>query len=83
MIIQVEVSLYPLKTEDSSPIIGTFCRVIEQDGHKLHIGSMSTRINGESERIFPSIQKAFEYVAKDNKVVMTVKYSNACPKSDN
>ena len=83
MMIQVEVSLYPLKTENPSPIINRFCRIIEQDGHEIHIESMSTRIHGESERIFPSIQKAFEYVAQDNKVVMTVKYSNACPKIEN
>jgi len=80
MTIQVEVSLYPLKTVDPTPIINTFCSVLEQDGHEIQIGSMSTRINGESGFIFPSIQKAFEYVANDHKVVMTVKYSNACPK---
>ena len=80
MTIQVEVSLYPLKTVDPTPIIDTFCHVLEQDGHDIKIGSMSTRIDGESGRIFPSIQKAFDYVAKNHKVVMTVKYSNACPK---
>ena len=82
MTIQVEVSLYPLKTVDPAPIIDTFCRVLKQDGHEIQIGSMSTRINGESGRVFTSLQKAFEHIATDHKVVMTVKYSNACPKND-
>ena len=82
MTIQVEVSLYPLKTVDPAPIIDAFCRVLEQDGHDIQIGSMSTCIKGESERVFTSLQKAFEHIAKDHKVVMAVKYSNACPKID-
>ena len=82
MTIQGEISLYPMKTVGTIPIIDAFCRVLEHDGYQIQIGSISTRINGESGRIFPSIQKAFEYVAKDHKVVMTVKYSNACPPID-
>ena len=82
MTIQVEVSLCPLKTVDSAPIIDTFCRVLEQDGHGIKIGSMSTRIDGESGRVFTSLQKAFEHIAKDYKVVMMAKYSNACPPID-
>ena len=82
MTIQVEVSLYPLKTVDPAPIIDAFCRVLEQDGHEMKLGSMSTRINGESERVFTSLQKAFEHIAKDHKVVMMVKCSNACPPID-
>ena len=35
MTIQVEVSLYPLKTVDPAPIIDTFCRVLKQDGHEM------------------------------------------------
>ena len=83
MTIQVEVSLYPLKTEEPTPVIDTFCRMLEQRGHKIHIGSMSTRLNGESNRVFVSLQKAFEQVVEDHDVVMIVKYSNACPKIDN
>ena len=82
MTIQFEISLYPLKTVDPAPIIDTFCRVLEQDEQEIKIGSMSTRINGESERVFPSLQKAFEDIAKDHKVVMMVKCSNACPPID-
>lgn len=81
MTIQVEVSLYPLKTVDSAPIIEMFCRVLEQDGHDIKVGSMSTRIKGESGRVFTSLQKAFEHIARDHNIVMTVKYSNACPET--
>ena len=82
MTIQVEVSLYPLKTVGTTPIIDAFCRVLEHDGYEIQTGSMSTRINGESGRVFASLQKAFEHVAQNHNVVMTVKYSNACPQID-
>ena len=79
MTIQVEVSLYPLKTIDPAPIIDTFCRLLKQEGHGIKAGSMSTHINGESGQVFTSLQKAFEHIAKNHKVVMMVKYSNARP----
>ena len=81
MTVQVEVSLYPLKTVDPAPIIEMFCRVLEQDGQDIKVGSMSTHINGASGRVFTSLQKAFEHIAQDHKVVMMVKYSNACPET--
>jgi len=83
MTIQVEVSVYPLKTEEPIPVINTFCRMLKQGGHKIHVGSMSTELNGESNRVFISLKRAFEHVAEDHDVVMIVKYSNACPEIGN
>jgi len=80
MIVQAEISLYPLRTEKLSKPIEAFCRSLAEAGLKIKPGSMSSSILGESAVIFPALQQAFEHVAEQNEVVMTVKISNACPR---
>ena len=80
MILQSEISLYPLRTEKLSKPIEAFCRLLSEAGLKIKPGPMSSHIVGDSAVIFPALQQAFEHVADKNEVVMTLKISNACPK---
>ena len=81
MRIQVEVSIYPLMTEDIKTVIHQFCTELQRDAHEVYVGQMSTFISGESDSIFPRIQRAFEMTANAHNVVMTLKCSNACPET--
>jgi len=81
MRIQVEVSVYPLLTDNIENVVHRFCTELQNDENEVRIGPMSTFISGDSDSIFPRIQHAFEMTAKDHNVVMTLKCSNACPET--
>jgi uncharacterized protein YqgV (UPF0045/DUF77 family) len=48
-------------------------------GLELQVGAMSTTVTGEASVVFEGLRRAFEAVAADGHVVMTVTVSNACP----
>jgi len=79
VIVQAEVSLYPLGTTHLAASIDGFCRVLQARGLEVIGGPMSTRVVGESAAVFEALRVAFEQAARDRKVVLVVKVSNACP----
>jgi uncharacterized protein YqgV (UPF0045/DUF77 family) len=79
MIISAQISLYPLRQKHLSPAIEAVTEALKTAGLKPEIGPMSTRVTGEAEVIFASLQHAFEQAAEEGQVVMTVTVSNACP----
>jgi len=81
MKVQAEVSLYPLRTQDVGDVVTRFVRLLRKQGINLKPGPMSTRISGESEKVFDALRKAFAHVAGEHQVVLTVKASNACPEN--
>ncbi len=81
MTIQAEISLYPLKESHVSPYLDDFLKVIRRTGLFIKTGSMSTVISGKREVVFQAVSDGFAQVANQCKVVLIVKYSNACPHS--
>jgi len=81
MKIQVELSLYPLRTEELAPSIEAFLRTVAQKGISIDPGPMSTVVSGESRAVFRAISKGLEKVAKGDEIVLIAKFSNACPLS--
>lgn len=79
MKVQAEVSLYPLRQKDLTKPIQQFVEALEKDDLKVKIGAMSSFVTGNSQALFRSLQGAFEQLAKEYEVVLTVKISNACP----
>jgi len=79
MRVEVEVSLYPLRTEKLSEPINAFCRVLIQRGLDIESGPMSTRISGRSNEVFDALRDAFSEVAQHDQVVLAMRMSNACP----
>ena len=79
MKIQAEISLYPLRCNDLTEPIRQFIELLETDKLKFEIGPMSTLVTGDSQVVFENLKKAFERLAEEYKVVMSVKISNACP----
>ncbi|MBN1377919.1 MAG: thiamine-binding protein [Gammaproteobacteria bacterium] len=82
MIIQVEVSVYPLETDALRETIDTFINRVSQHGLNVNKGAMSTILSGDDSVMFTALNAAFVQIANDNKVVMVLKISNACPSCD-
>jgi uncharacterized protein YqgV (UPF0045/DUF77 family) len=79
MIIQAEVSLYPLRAEKIGPVLEQFLDTLRTPTLVVELGSMSTRVRGETHEVFASLDAAFSEVLENNEVVLIVKASNACP----
>jgi uncharacterized protein YqgV (UPF0045/DUF77 family) len=79
MKVQVEVSLYPLRTARLSEPIEAFWKSLRRPGVEIDQGVMSTLVAGECDDVFAAIKGAFVDVAREYQVVMTLKLSNACP----
>ena len=79
MMIQAEVSLYPLRTDEIGVAIESFNGVLEDAGLAVHEAAMSTKLAGDVDEVFAALGEAFKHVANDSQVVLVLKTSNACP----
>ena len=79
MKVQAEVSLYPLRRNELTKPIQQFIELLENNKLKVKSGPMSTLVIGDSQMVFENLQRAFEQLARDYDVVMTIKISNAWP----
>ena len=82
MKVQAEVSLYPLRQNDLTKPIQQFVKVMESNNLKVKTGAMSSFVAGDSQAVFENLQKAFEQLAREYEIVMSVKVSNACPDTE-
>ena len=51
-------------------------------GVAIEVGTMSTRISGDSKEVFDALQDAFVRLGERHQIVLTVKASNACPEDE-
>jgi len=79
MRVQAEVSLYPLRTATLMDSIDPFVGRLRRRGLSVEVGPMSSRVRGQCRDMFRALGEAFEAVAQECEVVVTVKVSNACP----
>lgn len=79
MIVQAEVSLYPLRTVSLSGPIDEFVERLKDADLEIDAGPMSSRVVGESGEVFAALASAFEHIAADHLCVLSLKVSNACP----
>ena len=79
MKIQAELSLYPLKTDLIEKVVRNFIKELSKSGVSVVPGQMSTLVAGENEEVFRVVGECFEKVCRTEKVVLVVKFSNACP----
>ncbi|MCK4283370.1 MAG: thiamine-binding protein [Candidatus Brocadiae bacterium] len=79
MMIQAEVSLYPLGEPALSPAIEALVRAIENSGCSVETGPMSSLVRGDTGDVFRALESGFEEAARGRRCVMVVKVSNACP----
>jgi len=79
MIVQVEVSLYPLGTTAIGETIDAFIDRLSRPGVDIAKGNMSTTLGGELSDVFAALNAAYEQAAHVGASVMVLKMSNACP----
>lgn len=79
MKIQAELSLYPLKTDLIENGVRNFIKELSKSGVSVVSGPMSTLVAGESEELFRVVGECFEKACRTGKMVLVVKFSNACP----
>ena len=79
MKIQAELSLYPLKTDLIENAVRNFIKELSESGVSVVPGQMSTLVAGESEEVFRVVGQCFEKACRTDKIVLVVKFSNACP----
>ncbi len=77
MIIQAEVSLYPLKQEDLLRKIYEFVRKVERPGLRVEPGAMSTLVSGEADLLWEALREAHDATTADgNKYAVVIKIMN-------
>jgi uncharacterized protein YqgV (UPF0045/DUF77 family) len=79
--ISAQVSLYPLRSAHTSPVIEQALHVFQAHGLTVRPGDMSTLVTGDDEAVFAGLQETFMQAAQQGDVVMVVTLSNACPPS--
>ena len=79
MIVQAEVSLYPLRTDKIALPIEKFIGDMDNSSLEVKPGRMSTRVVGELPEVFSVLADAFSAVAANSQAVLILKVSNACP----
>ncbi len=79
MKIQAELSLYPLKTDLIENAVANSIKELSKSGISVVPGQMSTLVAGESDGIFRVVGECFEKACRTDKIVLVVKFSNACP----
>ena len=80
MKVQVQISIYSLKTSSLSGPVYEFCRILKDKNLEVQTRTMDSLIKGESDIIFKALQEAFGLIAEKYNVVMDFKISNVCPK---
>jgi uncharacterized protein YqgV (UPF0045/DUF77 family) len=80
VIVQAEISLYPLKSESLDEPVKSFVAQLSQAPLDVETGRMSTVISGELKETFDALAESFTQVAEQYAVVLVIKLSNACPR---
>jgi uncharacterized protein YqgV (UPF0045/DUF77 family) len=81
MMIQAEVSIYPLRSPSLAEPIQRFIRELRRGDLEIETGPMSTRVSGDCRELFRLLSRAFEHTADTGEILLTAKISNACPVS--
>jgi uncharacterized protein YqgV (UPF0045/DUF77 family) len=77
--VAAQLSVYPLRQEHLGPAVARVEAVLRAHGLAPVVGPMSSLVTGETGRLFAALAAAFDAVAADGQVVMTLTVSNACP----
>lgn len=79
MSMSAQISVYPLRQQSLGPAIEATRLALERNGLEPHVGSMSTVVRGDADKIFSALREAFEHAAAAGDVAMVLTLSNACP----
>lgn len=77
----MELSLYPIRSNNSSDIIENFIENLEAFNVHVQPGPMSTLLIGETEELFRAVQSSYEKAVTMGGIALVIKISNVCPVS--
>jgi len=76
--ITAEVSIYPLKTNNSTDVINSSIGALNNKNVNYSVNSMNTILKGEKDEVFASLNSMFdEAQKKGGEISMVVTVSNA------
>lgn len=75
--ISAEVSIYPLKTGDTSAAITNSIELLNGQGVHYSVGSISTFLQGSEEQVWESLQKMFRTARSQGEISMVITITNA------
>lgn len=76
MMVQAEVSLYPLGEKDLLPPILAFVRCLERAGLRVEPGPLATLVAGESAAVFEALREAYDEACLTGRRALVVKMIN-------
>jgi len=79
MAVALQVSLYPLRQMDIIEPINSVIEIFKSYGLETHVGSMSTLVYGDDDKVFKALQDAYRKATEFGEVVLVATFSNACP----
>jgi uncharacterized protein YqgV (UPF0045/DUF77 family) len=79
MIIQAQVSFYPLEGNNTKEKIERFIDNLRAGGLKIESHQMGTLVSGDSQNLFDTLSRAYENAAREGVSFMEIKVSNGCP----
>ena len=79
MIITAEISYYPLMDNYASAV-KEFVAEIENNGIDIEIGTMSTILTGEYDKVMKVLNEGMSFVLEKYSSVFAIKISNSCRK---
>ncbi len=79
MPVALQVSLYPLRQMDIIEPIDSFIEIFKSYGLETHVGSMSTLVYGDDDKVFKALQEAYKKATEFGEIVVVATLSNACP----
>ena len=77
MIVTIEISYYPLTDDFNSPI-QLFLNKLQREEIEVEVGTMSTLITGEFEKVMEILQNSMGDVMEKYPSVFNMKISNSC-----
>lgn len=79
MPVALQISLYPLRQMDIIEPINSFIEIFKTHGLETHVGSMSTLVYGDDDKVFRALQEAYKKATEFGEIVVVATLSNACP----
>jgi uncharacterized protein YqgV (UPF0045/DUF77 family) len=77
--ISCQFALYPLRQLRITPVLEEIVHTLDESGVEYEMGSMSTLLAGDEERVFAALRHAFRAAAAHGDAVLIATVSNGCP----
>jgi uncharacterized protein YqgV (UPF0045/DUF77 family) len=82
MMVTCQFSLYPLRTPTLGPALESALSAFSGAGLEVETGVMTSYAEGDTDKLFEGLRRAFEAAAAWGDTVLVATISNACRTND-